>query len=147
MARTIIEVPDRSREATERLTSAFESGYQACCAEMEGGTHLPYASIARASEIESQEMRRAIDSCQDALAQLAECPEAEQTIIRQEVKATLEPLLEAADALLERLARMSSAVPSSAADSKPAATPVGTTTAQKTSVGTTAAQKKRARRS
>ena len=93
--------------ACDRLEQAFQRGYQACCVAVEGGSHLPYGAILQAAVYESQEIRRIIDSCRDALGQASELPESEQLNLRHEVKATLEPLLSTSEKLLDRLASLS----------------------------------------
>ncbi len=89
--------------ACDRLEQAFKRGYQACCVAIEGDSHLPYGAILQAAVFESQEIRRTIDSCRDALGQASELPESEQLNLRHEVKATLEPLLSTSEKLLDRL--------------------------------------------
>ncbi len=87
------------------MSQAFLKGYQDSAAVLEGfGPHtLPYASITQAAELESQQMQRAIDACQDALRQIDELPEEERNCLREEVNAALKPLLAASEKLLTDL--------------------------------------------
>jgi hypothetical protein len=100
---------DDSGQEERRLTEAFLRGYQDSAAVVEGAgeSRFPLISILGAAELEGQQMRRTIDVCRDALKQIDELPEAERASVRQEVGATLEPLLAGSEELLNRLRNLS----------------------------------------
>jgi len=108
------------------LTEAFLRGYQDSAVAVEGAgeSRLPLISILGAAELEGQQMRRAIDACRDALKQIDELPEAERASVRQEVGATLAPLLAGSEELLNRLKNLSA--PSRAAKGTDTTAAVGT---------------------
>jgi len=64
---------------------------------------LPYSALIHAASNESKELRRSIDACRAALAQLSVLPEAEQAQLKIEARSSLHTLQAATDVWLSRL--------------------------------------------
>jgi hypothetical protein len=94
-------------ELEDRLYQAFVRGYHEFAADdVRLGSAVaafPYMSVINAASLESKELRRSIDACHGALAQLASLPPAEQDQLKTETRASLEALESTGDRLLARL--------------------------------------------
>jgi hypothetical protein len=94
-------------DAEDRAYQAFLLGYRESVAGKVGaaaGTSvLPYAALIQIGLLESKELRRSIEACRAALAQLATLPGPEQEQLKMEARASLEVLQAATERLLARL--------------------------------------------
>lgn len=64
---------------------------------------IPSPALLAGAALESRELRRSIDACQQALEQIAELPDAEKEQLRAELRATLDHLVNVSDQLLAQL--------------------------------------------
>jgi hypothetical protein len=94
-------------DAEDRVYQAFLLGYQESAAGTVGaaaGTLVPpYSALIQIGSQESKELRRSIEACRAALAQLATLPGPEQEQLKIEARASLEVLQSATERLLARL--------------------------------------------
>src|SRR5262249_17737916 len=93
-------------DAGDSVYQAFLLGYQESAAGKVGaaaGTSVPYAALIQIGLLESKELRRSIEACRAALAQLATLPEPEQEQLKMEARASLEVLQLPTERLLARL--------------------------------------------
>jgi hypothetical protein len=94
-------------DAEDRVYQAFLRGYRESAAGKvgvaAGASVLPYAALIQTGLLESKELRRSIEACRGALAQLAALPGPEQEQLKIEARASLEALQSATERLLARL--------------------------------------------
>jgi hypothetical protein len=83
---------------------------------------VPCAALIQAASVESKELRRSIDACRAALAQMPSLPETEQAQLKDEARGSLQALQAATSTWLARLAALRPADYSSASP-VPKATP------------------------
>jgi hypothetical protein len=93
-------------DAENRVYQAFLRGYRESAAGKVGvavTSVLPYAALIQTGLLESKELRRSIEVCRAALAQLATLPGLEQEQLKIEARASLKALQSATERLLARL--------------------------------------------
>ena len=94
-------------DASDHVYQSFLRGYldsasrNGTAGAVEG--MLPYAALIQAASVESKELRRSIDACRAALAQMQSLPEAEQVQLKDEARCSLQALQAATGAWVSRL--------------------------------------------